>query len=270
MLGRAATAAASIGALVAASSLAARARAADDEAHPEESAQKPKPSAANEIPITAYAYSTGVRSGTVGAMGTGSGLVYGSTSTLGGGGTVWGSPLSGLALIADAQRDVTGKFVPSAAVLVRLLGDHTNGWSLGALGKFKVDGFTRGKDGEVETEVESGAVLSFVRERVHFDLNGILGFGLGDDGDRDGEGRLRFGVDLTSFLRLGIDEQARFKLGGVQKLPGNRTWDIAGGPQVLVHWKNFFGAVTAGPTTMGVIDPHAGWMALVSVGAVAL
>ena len=267
MLGRAA---ASFSALFFVTAIAAGAQAADDEARPENSEQAPYRSSATEIPVTGYAYSTGVSSGTVGAMGTGSGLVFGSRSTFGGGGTVWGSPLAGLTMIADAQRDVTGQFVPSAAVLVRLLGDHARGWSLGALGKFKVDGFTRGRDDELETEAETGLVLSFVRERVHFDLNGLAGFGLGDDGDRDAEGRVRFGVDVTSFLRLGIDEQARYKLGGPQPLVGNRKWDIAGGPQVLLHWRNFFGAITAGPTTVGVIDHSAGWMALLSVGAVTL
>jgi hypothetical protein len=86
----------------------------------------------------------------------------------------------------------------------------------------------------------------------------------------DAEARLRFGVDVTSFLRLGVDEQARWRVSGATKLPGNRTWDYAGGAQILVSWRSFFGAVTAGPTTMGVLDTKPGWMATITLGSVTL
>src|SRR5579859_3978609 len=102
MSGRIAT---SICAFVAVSSLTLVARAADDEARPQDGETTSHRSSATETPIVGYAYSTGVSAGTVGAMGFGSGLVYGTTSTLGGGGTVWGSPIDRLTIVADAQRD---------------------------------------------------------------------------------------------------------------------------------------------------------------------
>jgi hypothetical protein len=112
--------------------------------------------------------------------------------------------------------------------------------------------------------------MSLHHLRFHLDTNVIGGIGLTDDREVDTEARFRIGFDVTSFLRLGIDEQARWRVSGATKLPGNRNWDYAGGAQVLVSWGNFFGALTAGPTTMGVSDTKAGWMGVVTVGAVTL
>ena len=220
-------------------------------------------------PIVGYTYGAhGVASKTVGAStyGTGLGAGGGQKTTFGLGFMVWGSPLDRLTLIVDGARDVFGEYTPSAAAHVRLLGNGNEGWALSALGKFKIDGFARGPAKEVESEVESGVLLSYARRRLHFDLNAIGGVGLGDDGEIDSEGRLRVGYDVTELVRIGIDEQARFRLAGRTRLPGNRTWDFAGGGQVMLHWRNFFGAFTAGPTTMGVTDQRVGWMALLSLG----
>jgi hypothetical protein len=86
----------------------------------------------------------------------------GQASTLGGGVAVWGAPLERLTLIGDAQKNIYGNFSPALAAVVPLLGERRHGWSLGALGKFKVDGFASGPQrNEIESELELGALISF-------------------------------------------------------------------------------------------------------------
>jgi hypothetical protein len=248
----------------------ASARAADDEGKTTSGSELAPRSATNEVPNVGYAYTTGVATNSVGAMGYGSGLTAGGANGFGGGGTVWGSPVDRLTIVADASRTIDKQFAPSAAALVRLFGDHALGWSLAGLGKYKVDGFSRGANNEFESELEVGAVVGYVRSGLHFDFNAVTGFGLTDDREVDSEARLRLGYDVAPFLRLGIDEQARYRLSGATRLPGNRSGDFAGGAQIFAWYRNVFGAITAGPTTMNVVDVRVGWMALVSVGATAL
>jgi hypothetical protein len=224
-----------------------------------------------EIPIVAYAYSAnGVSAGTMGAALYGQGLMSSSSKIGGGGATVWGSPIDRLTLVADAQRDIFGNFAPSAAAMFRLYGTPGHGLSLAALGKFKVDGFGVGPNHEMESEVEGGLLLSYAQRGFHLDLNAITGVGTGDDGEVDSEGRLRIGQDLGRAVRLGVDGQARYRLNGATPLPGNRTWDFAAGPQLLVGSHAFFGAITAGPTTMNVYDRALGWTGVISIGGATL
>jgi hypothetical protein len=225
----------------------------------------------NEIPILAYSYTAyGAPAGTIGAQAYGLGLgASGQKAVLGGGGAVWGSPVERLTLVGDGSRDVFGNFAPSAAAVVRLLGAPGNGFSLGALGKYKVEGFAYGPNNEFESEIETGLLLSYVGAGWHVDANAIGGMGLGDDGEIDAEGRLRLGRDIGSLVRVGVDGQARFRLAGDFRLPGGRTWDFAGGPQVVLGTNRFFGALTAGPATMGVLS-NVGWTAIVSVGGATL
>jgi hypothetical protein len=225
----------------------------------------------SEIPILAYSYTAyGAPARTLGAQAYGLGLAAsGQKAIVGGGGTVWGSPVDRLTLIGDGSRDIFGNFAPSAAVLVRLLGAPGSGFSLGALGKYKVEGFAVGPNNEIESEIETGLLLSYVRAGWHFHANAIGGMGLGDDGEIDAEGRLRLGRDLGSLFRVGVDGQARVRLAGSSRLPGGRTWDFAGGPQVLLGSDRFFGALTAGPATMGVWS-NVGWTSIVSVGGATL
>lgn len=229
-----------------------------------------------EIPNVAYAYTAhGATAKSLGAMAYGLGVAgAGQKSILGGGVTVWGSPIDRLTLSADAQRNVFGNFAPSLAAVVRLLGKADEGWSLGALGKFKVEGFARpgglgtppAEADEIESEVETGLLLSYGRDGYHLDLNTIVGFGLGDDGEIDTEGRLRLGYDVTRALRVGIDGQARVRANGPKYLPNGSTWDFAGGPQVIVGSKSFFGSLTGGPATMGLITDNVGWNVIASLG----
>jgi hypothetical protein len=222
-----------------------------------------------EVPIVAYTYSAGgVTAKTYGVQLYGLGLMAsGQDSVVGGGGAVWGSPIDRLTIIVDGQRNLSKDFSPSAAAIVRLYGDGREGLTLGALGKFKIDGFGKGPDGEeVESEVEAGGLLSYASAGFHLDVNAVYGVGLGDEGEMDSEGRLRVGYDVGSWARVGLDSQARVRVAGPLTLANGRSWDFAAGPQMLAYSGNFFGAVTAGPTTMGLVSDKVGWTALLSAG----
>ena len=210
---------------------------------------------------------TGAPAKRVGAQGYGVGLAAEKQNgVLGGGVTVWGSPIDRLTLVGDAARNVWGNFAPSAAALFRIVGDD-QGWAFGALGKFKIDGFAAGPEkDEVESEIELGALLSFAKSRFHFDLNAIGGRGTGEDGETDTEARCRLGYDLGRFVRLGLDSQGRVRVSGPKFLPNGRTWDFAAGTQVMVAASHFFGAFTAGPTTMGLTSHAVGASAMLSLG----
>jgi hypothetical protein len=232
----------------------------------------PPRDAKTEVPIVAYTYgAAGAPAGTYGAYLYGTGLgASRQTATAGGGVTAWGSPIDRLTLVADAPRDVylLGNFAPSFAAIVRLVGRANEGWSLGALAKYKVEGFGTAPGTEYESEIEGGLLLSYGERRgLHFDLNAITGFGLTEDGEIDTEGRLRLGYDVASMVRVGIDGQGRYRLSGSKNLPNGATWDAVGGPQILVGTDHFFGALTGGPTTMGVTSSGVvGWTLVASLG----
>jgi hypothetical protein len=247
------------------------ARASADPARDVPDVPPPARDVRTEIPNLTYAYTAqGASTSSLGAQSSANSLVArGQKPSLGGGGTVWGAPIERVTLIADAQRDVIGNFAPSAAMVVRIVGAPGEGFSLGVLGKFKVEGFGVGPNHEMESEIEGGVLASYARRGWHLDLNAIGGFGTGDDGEVDAETRVRAGRDVGSLLRLGVDGQARFRLAGDRALLGNRTWDFAGGPQVLVGSSHFFGAITGGPATMGVVD-KLGWTAVATIGGTTL
>jgi hypothetical protein len=222
-----------------------------------------------EVPITAFTYSAdGAPAKSIGAQGYGMGVgASGQDTVLGGGGMVWWGPIDRLTLVLDAQRSFYEKFSPSVAATYRILGDRGDGWKLGGLGKFKVDGFSEGPDGdEVESEVEMGLLLSLAETGWHLDSNAIFGIGTGEEGEKDGEARLRFGRDLGKRVRLGLDGQARLRLDGPKYLPNGRTWDFAAGAQTVVGFQNFFGSFTVGPSTMGLTSKSVGVLAFLAVG----
>jgi hypothetical protein len=160
-------------------------------------------------------------------------------------------------------------FAPSVAAVVRLFGTQGSAWSLGTLAKYKIDGFGTDPDGKTESEIEGGLLLSYGRDRFRFDFNTITGFGVAAGGEIDVEGRLRLGYEVVPLVRAGVDGQGRWRLGGDALLPGNRTWDFAAGPQVILGTGHFFGSLTAGPTTMGLTTPDTiGWTAMVAAGGV--
>ncbi len=246
------------------------ARATDSVAPNEAASAASTTDVKGEVPIVAYTYAAqGVSAGSVGAQAYGLGLAAsGQRAVAGGGATVWGSPIDRLTLVGDGARDQFGNFAPSAAAMVRLLGDPAkDGFALSALGKFKIEGFGVGPRDEIESELEAGLLLSYARQGWHLDANAIGGHGTGDDGDADAEGRLRLGRDLGELVRVGADGQARYRLAGAAPLLGGRTWDFAAGPQLIVGQSHFFGSLTAGPATMGVAS-GIGWTAIASVGGV--
>jgi len=230
---------------------------------------QPAPDTRSDVPIAAFTYTAS--SAPERSMDAQSYaltlLAAGQRGTLGGGVTVWGAPFTRLTLVADAQRNAWGNFSPSAAVIVNVLGDAREGWSLGALGKFKIDGFASGphKD-EIESEVELGALVSFNHFVWHLDVNAIAGKGTGDDGETDTEARLRLGYDLGQYARLGLDGQTRVRVGGPKYLPNGRIWDFAAGPQFFLGTQRFFGVLSAGPATTGVIGSNVAFLSVLSIG----
>lgn len=252
---------------------------AEPTASPPDASRAPDPAdIRTRVPNYAYAYTArGASARTLGAQVYGLGVAgAGQKSILGGGITVWGSPVDRLTIVGDGQRNQFGNFSPSLGVVVRIVGSDGDGWSVGGLGKFKVDGFGvrpggRGtppaNPGEVEGEVEGGLLLSYAkRGGVHFDLNAVTGFGTGDDGEIDAEGRMRLGYDVSRSLRVGVDGQVRARMNGPKYLPNGRIWDFAAGPQAILGTKSFFGSLTAGPATMGLLSNAVGWNAIASVG----
>lgn len=231
-------------------------------------AKKPR-NAKTEVPIVAYAYSAeGAPGKTFGAYGYGLELAAeGQDSVFGGGVTAWGAPIDRLTIVADAPRDVSGRFTPSLAVLGRILGERSRGWALGALGKWKAEGFGVGPHGdEIESEIEAGVLFSLLAAGFHLDTNALGGFGTGPAGEADVEARLRFGYDVHRLIWLGMDGQVRLRVAGPKYLPNGRTWDFVSAAQILVGDGHFFGAFTAGPTTMGLISDSVGVTAMLSAG----
>jgi hypothetical protein len=225
-----------------------------------------------ESPIAAFAYAAqGSAAKSIGVQAYGLGLVApGQDRVLGGGGAIWGSPARRLTLVVDGQRNLSRDFSPSAAAILHFYGDRAEGLSLGALGKFKIDGFAGGPDrDEIESEVELGALVSYRHASWYVDANAIAGRGMGDDGEMDAEGRLRFGSSLGSYARLGFDGQVRARVAGPRLLPNGRTWDFAAGPQAIFAMDRWYGSVTAGPATTGLVSSSVGWLAMLSVGAAA-
>jgi hypothetical protein len=249
-----------------ASSLRSRSK---DESNDVEKQPPKSRDAKGEAPIIAYAYSAqGAPAKTVGAYGYGLGLAaQGQDPGFGGGVTAWGSPVDRLTVVADAPSDVSGRFTPSLALLGRILGGRPEGWALGVLGKWKAEGFGVGPHGdEIESELEGGALFSLEESGFRLDTNALAGMGTGPAGEADAEARLRFGYQFGRLTWLGIDGQTRVRLEGPKYLPNGRIWDFATGAQVTVGPSHFFGAFTAGPTTMGLTSDTVGFTAILTAG----
>jgi hypothetical protein len=180
-----------------------------------------------------------------------------------GGLRVFGTPIDRLTIMLDAQRrEENNEFAPSLTAQVRLLGSTKEGWALSALGRYKTEGFA-----EFGGELEGGVLFSASNLGFHVDTNLIAG-GDFDGGESDGEFLARGGYDLTRFLRVGAEGRGRYRLSGTAKLPGNRAWDAFGGAQLMAFADHYFGAVTAGPSTVGISD-SIGWSIILNVGGVA-
>jgi hypothetical protein len=212
----------------------------------------------DDVPVIALTHSAfGSRSGKVGAHGFGY-ATGASGGSLGGGGlTVYGSPLNRLTLLATAERFTDERFAPSASLAYRILGSIEDGWALAAMGTYKAEGFA-----EVEGEVELGAMFSLLRDRWHLDFNAVAGGGFEESEEFDAEAKLRLGYDVVDWLRLGLDSRGRYRLRGDRELVGGRKGDFIGGPQAIVSWSQFYGAVLAGVSTVDIASNvgATGWL----------
>lgn len=229
----------------------------------------PPPTAASETPTVAYTHSAfGVRNHVVGAAGYGESRGSFESSPrpeFGGGLRIWGAPIDRLTLFADAERRDEGnnrRFAPSASVQVRILGDHAKGWALGLLGRYKAEAFA-----ELGGEAEFAVLGSYERRALHLDGNVVFGTAF-EEGESDGELLVRVGYDVIPYLRVGAEGRGRYRVSGDVSLPGGRTWDGFFGPQMLGHYGAFFGALTGGPSNVGIVQ-QTGWLAILTVGGAA-
>jgi hypothetical protein len=219
-----------------------------------------------DVPRVAYTDTAfGVAPSTLGIAGFGevrNGVDTESDAHLGGGLRIWGSPVDRLLFVLDAQRnDETDKFAPAITAQVRILGSEKDGWAFGALTRYKAEGFA-----DLGGEMEAGLLGSINGSGLHLDANVVAGADF-DGGESDGEALARGGYDVLKFLRLGAEGRFRSRLTGNTELPGHRNWDGFGGPQVLAFADHYFGAVTGGPSTVGISD-KLGWSVIASAGGV--
>lgn len=223
-------------------------------------------SAATEVTRVAYAHTAfGASSVTMGGAGFGEarGEFQRGTPHLGGGVRVWGSPVDRLTLLADGERrDTTDEFAPSASVQVRILGGRPQGWALAGLARYKAEGFA-----ELGGEAEFGVLGSYGWYHAHLDVNVIVGTAF-EESESDAEGLVRGGYDVLAFLRVGGEGRLRYRIAGDVTLPGGRSWDAIVGPQLLGHYEAFFGALTGGPSTVGIVS-KVGWAVIATAGGVA-
>ena len=193
----------------------------------------------------------GTKRSMVFAGATGTGVTQNSTDTAQGGVILGGSPVNRLTLHGFVGRDENGRLAPSATIHVRFLGDYAAGYALGALVRYKTEGFT-----EAGGEAEIGITGGFHRGGFHLDANLVGGLGVEESemGEVDAEGRLRLGYDVIRFVRLGAVGQVRSRLAGDRALAGGHTWDAMGGPAISAWHNRFLLCLNGGPSTVGVAN----------------
>ena len=224
-----------------------------------------QPPAQAEAPVVALTHSARAPS-TPGygasLMGSGTFALSGAVSKdtqLGGGMRLWGSPIESLTLLAEAQRRDNGEFAPSLALQVRFWQDER--WAVGALARFRSEGFA-----EIGGELELGLLGSYDAGAAHLDLNAVVGRGF-EEAETDGELALRLGYDVLGWLRAGVESRLRYRLTGDTLLPGGRSWDAVGGPQLSASFDQFFTSLLTGPSNVGVVS-GVGWASLLTFGGV--
>jgi hypothetical protein len=178
----------------------------------------------------------------------------------GGGARLWASPVDRLTVLVELDRRYYADFGPAVTGMVRIAGDRRRGWAVGAGLTYRADSFA-----ELGGELEGAMHLSFARAGFHSDVNVVAGGGL-EESEADGEVKLRLGYDVTSWMRVGADGRFRHRLSGTRTLPGGRTDDVMGGPEVLFGYRNLFMALAGGPSTVGVASGY-GWTGTGTFGA---
>jgi hypothetical protein len=177
-----------------------------------------------------------------------------------GGARIWGSPVDRLTIMFEVDRRDFSAAAPSATVAVRIFGDRASGWAIGAAATYRAEGFAN-----IAGEIEGAVLASFSRYRLHADLNGVFGGAL-TEREMDAEVKLRLGYDVTPWLRIGGDSRFRMRVGNGKFLAGGRSYDAVGGPEVTFGYKNFFAAISGGPSTVGVAKGF-GWGGTTTIGA---
>jgi hypothetical protein len=168
-----------------------------------------------------------------------------------------GSPLKDLTLHGMVGRDGKGHFAPWLAAQYTILGGGTRRHALGALAQYKTEGFT-----EAGGELELGALFSLRPGLFFIDLAAIVGIGLEEEGEEgkegeeegeaDGEAKLRFGYQLFEPLRIGAVGRLRKRLEGERGLAGGKTWDFIGGAEAVASFGPCAVSASGGPSTVGV------------------
>jgi len=223
-------------------------------------------SLAANTPVVGYTYhASGARNRMLGVQ------AYGGTFTdstapasLTGGGLVWGSPFERLTLLAEGQRTLTGDFKPAAGAIIHVATIQT--FSIGVLGRLKLQGFAAAPGAEVESEAELGALLSLASGAWFAHWNGIMGKGLDGEGETDVESRLRLGRQFGSWVQFGIDTQLRKRLIAPKASSNGPSFDFAAGLEVAVGDSALYAVLTTGPSSIGREDAGLGWASLASVG----
>lgn len=159
------------------------------------------------------------------------------------------APVSRLTIHGYAGRNARGELAPELAAQVRLLGGIERGGSLGVMAQYKAEGFS-----ELGGELEVGVLGSLRRGGWNLTGNVVLGAGLEEEeeGEMDGEIKVRVTRELGSGARVGVEGQGRRRLGGPNRLAGGRDQDVLGG--ALLGWGGgpLVLSLSFGPSTRGV------------------
>lgn len=201
--------------------------------------------------------------GSLYAAGTGQ-VVPTEQKTLTSGGVRLGvSPLDRVSAHVLLGRNASNQWSPSATVHLRALGSLSQGFALGILASYKAEGFS-----ELGGEGEIGVTAGYRSTHVYLDMNSVVGKGLEaeEEGETDGELRLRAGYTFSRGLRSGVEGQVRRRFSGKQLAPNGRQWDSYAGPQIVGAAGTFVIAATGGLTN-ATPEGRTGTFALLTISA---
>ncbi len=230
----------------------------DDEGRRRPEATDPR----DEVPRHAFVESPfNLQRGTVFASGTAQVVPTEQKTLTSGGVRIGASPVERLSAHVLLGRNAANGWSPSATAHLRILGSLQQGFALGLMATYKAEGFS-----ELGGEAEVGVTAGFRTTRFYLDMNAVGGRGLEEheEGETDGELKLRTGYSLTPALRLGVEGQARRRFSGAQLAPNGRQWDAYGGPQLVAALGTFVLAATGGVTN-ATPDGHSGGFGLMTV-----
>ena len=219
--------------------------------------------AQEDAPVVLLTHSArGTSAGRYGASAFGSSTLEASNdvnrqSRFGGGLRLWGAPIDRVTLLAEGSQRDNGEPAPSVTLQVRIL--ESQAWALGALSRYKAEGFA-----EIEGEIEAGLLGSYAGGGLHLDLNALAGRGVEEE-ETDGELLFRSGYEVFGPVQLGLEGRARYRIAGTLDLPGGRRWDAFGGPQLTASFDQFYAGALTGPASA---PSGVGWTSMLTLGGV--